>query len=236
MCSRPLIAALLMLTLACDAHEPPVDAVKAPHVASAETVKLAPAPNAKPKPTVLSKGKSSQTKDDGLNRGEKAADFSGAVVYGGEGELSLYQFIGESKESTHDGAIVAFGASWCGYCKASLETLKELQTEHKNLAIVYVGIDDTESGWQREVAIFEEKEVNFPLVRVANPDSLRQQYFGDKRNIPRFYLVDHTGTIRVKDQGFTKKKMGKLLPKQVRYLLGLAKRDSAASPSGASPG
>ena len=117
---------------------------------------------------------------------------------------------------------MAFGASWCGRCRESLATLKTLQAENKGLQIVYVGTDKDEAGWNEEIAAFKERALNFPLVRVSDPDGLMQVYFGNERNIPRFYLVDWEGTVVLKDTGFTEKKMGKLLPKQVAYLMKLS--------------
>ena len=158
---------------------------------------------------------------DGLNRGDPAADFKGEVVYGGDGELTLSQFVGIFPKDPKDGAIVAFGASWCGYCKASLPTLKALQAEHDNLKILYIGTDDNEAGWEKEIALFKAQEMNIPLIRVPDPGALVQTYFGNKRNLPRFYLVDNSGVIRLKDQGFTVGKMGKMLPRQVTSLLNM---------------
>lgn len=160
---------------------------------------------------------------DGLNRGDRAVNFTGKIVYGGEGSLTLEDYVGTYPKTQKDGVIVAFGASWCGYCKLSLDTLEALSHEHENLQIIYVGTDEDEAGWSKEIAIFEQKKLNFPLIRVDDTNALMQTYFGNKRNVPRFYLIDHSGVVRIKDQGFSKKKMGQLLPKQVRYLLGLAK-------------
>lgn len=242
------LAALLFL-LGCTSSEPPADveeaaAAEAPEVAATgapQAADAAPAPKAPDAAQVAAApAKAAQPprplSADGLNRGDPAADFTGKVVYGGSGDLTLSSLVGAAPAHPRDGAIVAFGASWCGYCKASLPTLKTLQADNPNLAIVYVGIDSDDEGWQREIALFKERELNFPLVRVDDPDALRRQYFGNKHNIPRFYLVDHAGTVRIKDQGFTLKKMGKLLPKQVRYLLSLAPSQSAPAAKDPSAG
>lgn len=219
----------LVLMGGCSTQEPPstpaaAASLPAPSVASTSPSGSAPASVAQTTPAVSKSSAAAAplTDENGLEKGDMAIDFTGEVVYGGSGKLSLSTFVGSNPTQAKDGAIVAFGASWCGRCRESLPTLKTLQAENKGLQIIYVGTDKDEAGWQQEIAAFKEKALNFPLVRVSDPDGLMQAYFGNERNIPRFYLVDWGGTMVLKDTGFTEKKMGKLLPKQVAYLMKLS--------------
>lgn len=213
----PALLAALLLACTPDAPSEPAPPAEAPR-APAPPVPQAPAEAPAPAPAAPPADPT-----DGLNRGDTAVDFVGRKVWGGKGDMRLFDHVGPSPKTAKEGAIVAFGASWCGYCQASLATLKTLHTENPTLQIFYVGTDESEAGWEEEIAKFEAEKLPFPLLRVEDTQALVQAYFGEKRNIPRFYLIDHAGIVRIKDQGFTEKKMGKLLPRQVSYLLGLAR-------------
>ncbi|MFM7204217.1 MAG: hypothetical protein ACKO6N_25835, partial [Myxococcota bacterium] len=59
------------------------------------------------------------------------------------------------------------------------------------------------------------------------PPELVDLWLGEQQNIPRFYLLDYKGMVRVKDTGFGEK-MAKLLPNQVSWLLERRKQEQSS--------
>lgn len=177
-----------------------------------------PPPSARPAPTVAT--------GEGLDRGDPAPDFDLPVLGGGKaGRVKLTDHVGPGpREGGPDGVIVGFVASWCGRCTASLPTLAQLEQEHgSRLQILLLAVDDDLPGRIAEAEKVAEKGVRAPVLDAMAVPGVQDAWMGAKRNIPRFYLIDRSGTVRVRDTGFGQK-MARLLPQQVDFLLNRANR------------
>ncbi len=168
---------------------------------------------------------------EGVERGDPAPPFTLPLVGGKAGAtLSLSQVIGPAASPEVKGAIVGFVASWCGRCTESLPALASLEAQHGDrLRIVLLATDEGEEERRKEAEKVKAAGLKAPVLDAVSTPGVLNAWLGQKRNIPRFYLVDKTSTVRVKDTGFGQK-MARLLPRQVEWLLN--RSDAPASSSG----
>lgn len=214
-----LCALLVAAALAgCSGAEEPPETAAAPAVAPAPPPPAPPPParRAPPAPARLS---------EGLDRGDPAPEFILPVVGSARKKetVRLSDLVGPAaKPGGPEGVIVGFVASWCGRCQASLPTLASLEAEHgSRLRIVLLATDDEPAKRLVEADKVAAAGVRAPVLDPMDQPGLLDAWMGTKRNIPRFYLVDRNGTVRVRDTGFGQK-MAKLLPNQVEWLLNRA--------------
>lgn len=192
-----------------------------------------PAPAAAPAPQTRTASTSGQSTQEytGYEQKDVPADFTLPVLANGKGTMSLSSLVGPNKTDGLDGVIVAFTASWCGNCKASYPTLEALQKQYQGKLQILLLTQETEAAdKQKMVEVIKKEGVTLPLLDA--PADLVYQWLGERQNIPRFYLLDSTGMMRVKDTGFGQK-MAKTLPNQVAWLMGLKNKPvvSPASPT-----
>ena len=163
--------------------------------------------------------------DPGYGQKDHPTDFKLKVLANGKGDQTLHSLVGSGSKGKVDGVVVAFVASWCGRCKESYPTLEALQKQHGDrLKILLLTSETDEAGKTRMAEIVRSSGLTLPLLDA--PPELVEQWLGSKKNIPRFYLIDHNGMIRVKDTGFGKK-MARLLPEHVEFLLSRRAADDA---------
>lgn len=153
----------------------------------------------------------------GFEQKDVPPDFNLKILANGTGMLSLRSLVGPENQSKVDGVIVAFTASWCGRCKASYPTLEALQKQYEGrLKILLLTAEKEAEGRAKMVEVAKQEKLTLPLLEA--PPELVDLWLGEAQNIPRFYLIDYKGMLRVKDTGFGSK-MEKLLPNQVEFLL-----------------
>lgn len=154
-----------------------------------------------------------KTVNQGFGQKDYPPDFKLKILANGSGFQTLYSL----KNASVDGVVVAFVASWCGRCKESYPLLEALQKEYgKRLKILLITADTDQEAKNKMVSIVKEKKMTLPLLDPS--ENLVQLWLGDKKNIPRFFMIDYKGEIRVKDTGFGDK-MAKLLPQHIDWLL-----------------
>lgn len=97
--------------------------------------------------------------------------------------------------------LVAFWASWCGYCKRDLPMLEELSQDRSRDDFVVLGLCvDKAPGWKRGSAKKAEAmaaELTFP---VAWADEVTLQAYGSPDGVPYFIWIDPQG--RLAGRGF----------------------------------
>ena len=107
----------------------------------------------------------------------RGADFSGAPVafpaaLGGEP------------------AVVVFWATWCGYCKAFMPYLEEIQADYGG-TVKIIAINAKEDGEGDPKAYVE--TLGFPMIAVRDGDAIADAY--DVEYIPGLMIVDGNGMV-----------------------------------------
>jgi len=129
------------------------------------------------------------------------------------GRWRLADLVESPEGSCPSGALLAFMASWCGPCAASLPSLAALEQTHPDLEIVTVVVDDSPRGRQAELTKVRAAGLTGPVV-AADPETTTR-WTGGSRSVPRFVFIDRSGTIVAQDRGFGDE-VRALLPDQAR--------------------
>jgi thiol-disulfide isomerase/thioredoxin len=129
----------------------------------------------------------------------------------------LSDHVGPQARSKAKVVLVEFSASWCGPCKASYPSLRDLEAEHGgDLEVVVVSSDVTIDAQQEEVDIVRAAGLDAPVL--AGDETTLRAWLGGKRNVPHIYVLNKAGEVLVQDRGFGEK-VKKVLPGQIRYAL-----------------
>lgn len=114
------------------------------------------------------------------------------------------------------GYMLAFMASWCGYCSKSLPTLVELQRDYPDLGIVTVTVDSDDASRKKELDKVRKAGLTGPVL-VADAEAIRT-WTGSGRGVPKYYFIDHNGLLVSKDDGFGEK-VRPMMPRQAARAL-----------------
>ncbi|MFZ5476661.1 MAG: TlpA family protein disulfide reductase [Myxococcota bacterium] len=134
----------------------------------------------------------------------------------GDGAWDLHATLDPTGASCPQGVLLAFMASWCGYCDQSLATLKELQDSFPELAVVVVDVDDRPEGQQTELNKVRDAGLTGPVL-LADA-ATRAAWLGPGGTVPRYAFVNRMGTVVAQDRGFGDKVKPKM-PGQARRAL-----------------
>lgn len=88
-------------------------------------------------------------------------------------------------------AVVVFWATWCGYCKAFMPYLKNIQADYAKDGVQIVAINAKEDGKGDPKAYVQ--GLGFAPIAVANGDAIAQDYA--VQYIPGLMIVDGAGTV-----------------------------------------
>ena len=88
--------------------------------------------------------------------------------------------------------LVQFWASWCGFCRSDLPTMKRLHAafRDKGLRIMTVSVDDDLDKLRQFV---QAEAVPYPVIPAKNYPALPERF--EMQGIPAYFLVDRHGTI-----------------------------------------
>ncbi|MBM4367412.1 MAG: TlpA family protein disulfide reductase [Deltaproteobacteria bacterium] len=129
---------------------------------------------------------------------------------------SLAAHVDPSGESCPKAVLLAFMASWCSYCTASLPTLVELERANPELAVVTVSVDATDAARKEELAKVRKAGLTGPVL--AADEAAIQTWIGGGKSVPKYYFVNHDGIVTGKDDGFGDK-VKPMMPAQARRAL-----------------
>ncbi len=125
----------------------------------------------------------------GVQKGQRAPDFSLAALKGGTTSLSSLK--GKV-------VLIDFWAQWCEPCKKELPQLDKLAKEYagKGVAVIAVNIDKNRDNAERMV-----KQLGVSLDVLLDPaGSVAGQY--DLPKMPTSFVVDKKGIVRYVNEGF----------------------------------
>ncbi|MFZ5479231.1 MAG: TlpA family protein disulfide reductase [Myxococcota bacterium] len=134
----------------------------------------------------------------------------------GDAAWDLHATLDPTGASCPQGVLLAFMASWCGYCHQSLATLKELQDTFPELAVVVVDVDDRAEGQQAELTKVRDAGLTGPVL-LADA-ATRSAWLGPGGTVPRYAFVNRMGTVVAQDRGFGDK-VKPMMPGQARRAL-----------------
>ena len=109
--------------------------------------------------------------------------------------------------------VVNLWASWCGYCRMEIPSLREIHDELGHQGVVVLGVNVEEGGSEELEARVRDMGIGYPVARPSAPLS---GAFAGSRALPHTWIVDRQGRVRASHSGFAsgrslKKAVGKLL-------------------------
>jgi thiol-disulfide isomerase/thioredoxin len=90
--------------------------------------------------------------------------------------------------------VIDFWATWCGPCMASIPHNVELVKKYGDKGLVFVGVHDSNSGWDKAAGVVKDKGINYP-VGVDKPGGPSVKDYA-LQFWPTYVAVDRKGIIR----------------------------------------
>lgn len=141
-------------------------------------------------------------------------------------ELNLDAWIGdETSLAALAGKVVVvdFWATWCSPCMAAIPKNVEMVKQYGGDGLVFIGVHDHKSGWDKADAVVSSKGINYPVARLGNGGASATAY--GLSFWPTYVVIDRTGVIRA--AGLLPNKVGDV----VRTLLAEGGGTSASAAS-----
>ena len=104
--------------------------------------------------------------------------------------------------------VLVFWATWCGYCKAFMPYLKEIQAEYGADRVVVVAVNAKEKDGDPDAYV---ASLGFPLTAIRDGDAIAADY--NVKFIPGLMVVDGDGTVAWR-RGWTDLPAGKTVAQQ----------------------
>lgn len=135
-------------------------------------------------------------------------------------EIDASAWIGDSvKIADLKGKIVVldFWATWCGPCMAAIPENVQLVEEMKNKPFAFVGIHDSQNGWNQAAKVVKDKKINYPVAKDSGSSAknYKLQFW------PTYVVIDHKGIVRAAG----------LIPSNVKQVVELLLKDVPATAS-----
>ena len=96
--------------------------------------------------------------------------------------------------------LINFWATWCGPCVQEIPSLISLQNEFGPQGLAVIGVSMDQNGEGPVQKLIEKTGINYPVV--MGDDKISRD-FGGIFGIPASFLVDQSGTVRKRFNGWT---------------------------------
>ncbi len=128
--------------------------------------------------------------------GVLACSLSLAVEAGDEApEFRAWDFAGQAvafpAEDGTDTSVVIFWATWCGYCKAFMPYLEQIESDYRDRGVHVVTINAKEDGSGNPAQYIA--DLGFPMTAVRSGDAIARAW--GVEFIPGVFVVDADGMI-----------------------------------------
>lgn len=107
--------------------------------------------------------------------------------------IDINQFRGKA-------VLINFWATWCGPCVQEIPSLVSLQKEFGPQGLVVIGVSMDQGGERAVQRVIDKTGINYPVVM---GDAKISRDFGGIFGIPASFLVDQSGTVRKRFNGWT---------------------------------
>jgi thiol-disulfide isomerase/thioredoxin len=109
--------------------------------------------------------------------------------------------------------VVNLWASWCGFCRMEIPSLRDLQRKYREQGVTVLGVNLEEGGSEELLARVRDLEIDYPVARPVAPLS---GPFAGGSALPHTWIVDRQGRVRASHSGYAS---GRSLEKAVEKLL-----------------
>jgi len=112
-------------------------------------------------------------------------------------ELEVEQWIGDAvrlADLRGKVVVVDFWATWCGPCMRAIPENVELVAEHGDEGLVFLGIHDSNAGWNDAPQVVKDRKINYAVAKDKNGGPSARAFA--VQFWPTYVVIDRAGVVR----------------------------------------